>query len=197
MAQDRLTRQLDFLVEIDKLKTVYRRTYLAADPDRRENSAEHSWHATLLAMVLSEYSRVHIEVPRVIEMLLVHDIVEIDTGNKGICEKQDDSEKQAREQKAAERIFSLLPPDQHQDLMDLWKEFEAGTTAEAKFAQTLDRIIPLIHNYYTQGKRWKEDGMTFDQVYSDNKIINESSARLWEYVLSLINDSLEKGYLKK
>jgi putative hydrolases of HD superfamily len=197
MAQDRLTRQLDFLVEIDKLKTVYRRAYLAADPDRRENSAEHSWHATMLAMVLSEYSRTHIEVSRVIEMLMVHDIVEIDAGDTPIYDKQGESIKEAREQKAAARIFSLLPPDQHQDLMDLWKEFETGTTPEAKFARALDRIMPLLHNYNTQGKRWQEDGITYDQVYSVNKVINESSARLWEYALSLINDSVEKGYLKK
>jgi putative hydrolases of HD superfamily len=197
MSQDRLTRQLEFLVEIDKLKTVYRRAYLTADPNRREDSAEHSWHTTMLAMVLSEYSRTHIEVARVIEMLMVHDIVEIDTGDIGIYDMPGSPEKGNREQKAAARIFSLLPPDQYQDLMELWKEFEAGTTAEAKFARALNQIIPLIHNYNTQGKRWKEYGITYDQVYSVTRVINESSARLWEYALSLINDSVAKGYLKK
>jgi putative hydrolases of HD superfamily len=197
MSQDRLTRQVDFLLEIDKLKMVLRRAYLAADPSRRENSAEHSWHVTMLAMVLSEYSRTHIEVTRVIEMLMVHDIVEIDAGDTAIYDKPANLEKETRERKAAVRIFSLLPPDQHQDLMDLWHEFEAGITSEAKFARALDRIIPLIHNYHTQGKRWKEDGISYDQVYAVNKVINESSARLWEYALALINDSVEKGYLKK
>jgi putative hydrolases of HD superfamily len=146
---------------------------------------------------LAEYSRMHIQVSHVIKMLMVHDIVEIDAGDISIYDKQSNLEKEAREQKAAARIFSLLPPDQHQDLMDLWKEFETGSTDEAKFARAIDRMIPLIHNYKTQGKRWKEDGITYDQVYSANQVINESSARLWEYALSLINDSVVKGYLKK
>ena len=196
MAQDRLKQQLDFLMEIDKLKTVFRRAYLSADTGRRENAAEHSWHVTMMALLLSEYSRTHIEVSRVVELLLVHDIVEIDAGDTGIYDKQGGVEKAAREEAAAKRIFSLLPMDQQLDMMELWNEYEHGTSPEAQFARALDRLIPLLHNYKTEGKRWKEDGITSDQVLSVNRIIEESSARLWELAQLLVKNSVEKGYLK-
>jgi putative hydrolases of HD superfamily len=196
MKDDRLQQQIAFLVEIDKLKTVFRRAYLAADPGRRENSAEHSWHVAVIALVLAETCPEEIDVSRVIRMLLVHDIVEIDAGDTGIYDKMASLDKAEREKRAAERIFALLPADQQREMGELWQEFEGGTSAEAKFGRAVDRLIPLIHNYHTGGKRWKEDGITYAQVYAVNKVICESSPRLWQFAQSLIEDSVVRGYLK-
>lgn len=198
MTESRLNQQINFLVELDKLKTVYRKAYLIASPNRRENSAEHSWHISVLAMVLQEYAPAGIDINRVMRMLLVHDIVEIDAGDIGVYERQGSTEMVAQKEKqAAERIFGLLPEDQKQEVLSIWNEFEAGVTPESRYARAVDRLIPLLHNYYTQGKRWKEDGITFEQVYSVNKIIANSSPSLWEFTQALINDSVAKGYLKK
>jgi putative hydrolase of HD superfamily len=197
MPDERIRRQIDFLAEIDKLKTVFRKSYLIADPQRRENSAEHSWHISVMALVLQEYCPSEIDLLRVLKMLLVHDIVEVDAGDSGIYDQKAALDKAERENRAAERLFGLLPVDQKIELTELWNEFEEKETSEAKFAGALDRLEPLIHNYYTQGKRWKEDGITYDQVYSVNRKIGESSPALWEYAQFLINDSVEKGYLRK
>ncbi|MBN1188474.1 MAG: HD domain-containing protein [Dehalococcoidales bacterium] len=193
--KDRLQRQIDFLVEIDKLKTIYRRAYLAADPQRRENSAEHSWHVSVIAMVLGEFAPPEVDISRVIRLLLVHDIVEIDAGDTGIYDKKAFRYKNERENRAAERIFSLLPEDQCQELKSLWQEYESGTSPEATFARAVDRLMPLLHNYYTGGKRWREDGITFEQVYAVNRIISQGSPRLWQLAQNLIRDSQAKGYL--
>jgi putative hydrolase of HD superfamily len=194
--KDRLNKQIEFLVEIDKLKTVFRRAYLAADPGRRENTAEHSWHVAVMALILQETSADDIDVSRVIRLLLVHDIVEIDAGDTGIYDKKASLDKAEREKRAAERIFALLPKDQCREIGELWKEFEVGTSAEAKFGRAVDRLIPLIHSYQTGGKRWKEDGITYEQVCTVNRTIKESSPRLWQLAQSLIEDSVAKGYLK-
>ncbi len=194
---DRLTRQIEFLVEIDKLKTVLRRAYLAADASRRENSAEHSWHVSVMALVLAEYSQKDIDLSRVIRMLLIHDIVEIDAGDTGIYDSRGAVDKVDREKRGASRIFSLLPQDQYQDLLEIWDEFENSATPEAKFARAVDRLMPLIHNYHTEGKRWKEDGITYEQVLAVNQILRESSPKLWEFALSLIDECVAKGYLAK
>jgi putative hydrolases of HD superfamily len=196
MTEDRLHKQIDFIVEIDKLKTVYRRAYLAADPERRENTAEHSWHVAVMALVLKETSQEDIDISRVIRMLLVHDIVEIDAGDIGIYDKKGALDKSEREKLAAERIFSLLPGDQCDEILSLWQEFESGTSAEAKFSRAMDRLMPLIHNYHTGGKRWKEDGITYEQVYDVYRTIGQCSPRLWQFSQSLIQECVAKGYLK-
>lgn len=194
MIENRLTRQVDFLVEIDKLKTVFRRAYIA-DASRRENSAEHSWHIAMMAMILAEYCQQDVDLFSVIKMLLIHDIVEIDAGDTGIYDHVAALDKTERETLAAERVFSLLPIDQAKELRKIWDEFEQGASPEARFARAMDRLIPLIHNYYTQGKRWKEDGITHAQVLAANQTIREGSQELWEFALSLIDESVSRGYL--
>ena len=193
---DTITSQMAFLVEIDKLKAVFRRAYIT-DASRRENSAEHSWHVAIMAMMLGEYANEDIDLLRVIKMLLIHDIPEIDAGDTSIYARASDPNSTNREIRGAERIFSLLPEGQAQEARDIWYEFEQGKTSESKFARSLDRLIPLIHNYCTQGKRWKEDGITYQQVLAINQIIREGSQELWMYALSIINECVLKGYLLK
>lgn len=197
MVQDRLRQQIEFLVEIDKLKTVLRRSYLSADPDRHENSAEHSWHVMVMAAVLQEHCPASIDINRVFKMLLIHDIVEIDAGDISVYKRQNSKAIAEKEKNAAGRIFGLLPPDQRQGFLELWNEFEARSTADARFARAVDRLEPLIQNYYTQGKTWRLDGITYDKVISINQKIVASSPVLWEFASSLIEDSVKKGYLKK
>jgi len=194
MAEDRLTRQVEFLVEIDRLKTIFRKAYLA-DSSRRENSAEHSWHVAMMAVVLAEYSQEDINLLRVLKMLLVHDIVEVDAGDTGIYDDVATLDKTEREILAAERVFNLLPLDQAEDLRKIWDEFEEGVSPEARFARAMDRLIPLIHNYCTEGRRWKEDGITRAQVLAVNQIIQEGSQELWHFALSLIDECVSRGYL--
>jgi len=193
---DTLTSQMAFLVEIDKLKAVLRRAYIT-DASRRENSAEHSWHVAIMAMMLGEYANEDIDLLQVIKMLLIHDIPEIDAGDTSIYARASDRNSTNREILGAERIFSLLPEHQAQEARDIWYEFEQGQTPESKFARSLDRLIPLIHNYCTHGKRWKEDGITYQQVLAINQIIREGSQELWAYALSIIDECVSKGYLLK
>jgi len=197
MAEERLTRQIEFVMEIDKLKTVYRRSYLASDISRRENSAEHSWQVATTAMILAEHCQAEIDLLHVLKMLIIHDIVEIDAGDTGIYDSIGALDKEDREKGAAERIFSLLPSNQTEEIRELWAEFEERITPEAKFARALDRLMPLLHNYYTQGKRWLEDGIVYEQVLAVNQIIRDSSPELWQFVLAMIDECVLKGYLPK
>jgi len=146
----RLLQQMQFVVEIDKLKRVLRQTLLT-DGSRRENSAEHSWHIALMAILLSEYATEPIDILRVVKMLLLHDLVEIDAGDTFCYDDRGHESKAEREMQAADRLFSLLPPDQASEFRALWDEFEAQETADAQFASTLDRLQPLLNNHQTQG----------------------------------------------
>ena len=195
MAEERLARQIEFLMEIDRLKTVYRRSYLTSNTSRRENSAEHSWHVATAAMILAGHYQEEIDLLHVLKMLLIHDIVEIDAGDTGAYDNIGALDKEEREQQAAERIFSLLPSSQAQEVRELWVEFEARVTPEAKFSRAVDRLMPILHNYHTHGKRWLEDGITREQVLEVNQIIRDGSPELWEFVLSMIEESVSKGYL--
>ena len=196
MSEDRLTRQMEFLIEVDRLKTVFRKAYIA-DASRRENSAEHSWHVTMMAMILAEHCPEELDLFRVVKMLLIHDIVEIDAGDTSVYDTVAVQDKADRESTAADRVFGLLPPDQARELREMWAEFEEGGTREARFAAAIDRLIPLLHNYYTQGKRWREDGITYQQVFAANQIIRNGSERLWNFALSIIDECVSKGYLSK
>jgi putative hydrolase of HD superfamily len=195
MVEERLARQIEFIIEIDKLKTVYRRSYLASDNSRRENSAEHSWYVTTTAMFLAEYCKGEINLPHVLKMLLIHDIVEVDAGDTGAYDSVGALDKEEREKRAAERIFSLLPASQAREVRELWVEFEERITPEAKFARAVDRLMPLLLNYYTQGKTWHKDGITYEQVLEVNQIIRDGSPELWRFVLSMIEDCVKQGYL--
>jgi len=197
MEPDRLPKQIDFLIELDKLKTIFRRSYLAADHSRRENDAEHMWHVSLAALVLAEYAPPGLDLNRVLRLLLVHDVVEIDAGDMSVYLRQNNPGLAAREQKAAERIFGLLPHDQAAELRAWWAEFEAGVTPEARFAKALDRLIPLLFNYYTGGKTWHDVNVTFEQVKAVNRPVLEPFPALWAYACRILDECVKKGYLNK
>lgn len=192
---ERLARQIDFLIEMDKLKSVARRSPLA-DGSRVENSAEHSWHLALMAMVLAVYAAEPVDAARVVRMLLVHDIVEIDAGDTYAYDPAANVGKAEREQEAAGRLFGLLPDDQAADLHALWEEFEARATAEARFANSLDRLMPLLHNYLNDGRVWREHGVTAEQVRRRMAPVAEGSPDLGTIVEAILADSLSRGLLE-
>ena len=194
MNTERLERQISFILEIDKLKSVLRRSYLLNEP-RHENSAEHSWHLSIMALVLAEYANAEVDTLRVLKMLLVHDIVEIDAGDTFVYDTAGNETKAVREQEAAQRIFGLLPTDQQSEVQALWQEFEERTTSEAKFAAALDRLMPLLHNFHTQGRSWQEHGIAQAQVLRLNRHIADGSETLWDYAEALINKATDKGFL--
>jgi putative hydrolases of HD superfamily len=186
---ERLRRQLEFILEIDCLKSVLRQSYLI-DNDRHENSAEHSWHLAVAAMVLAEHAKERIDVSKVIRLVLVHDLVEIDAGDTFIYDDAGNVGKAAREQKAANRLFGVLPEEQGQTFMALWREFEDRQTPDAKFAFALDRLMPILHNVFTQGRSWKEHGIRQEQALAKNRPIEDGSPVLWQAVESLITQTL-------
>jgi putative hydrolases of HD superfamily len=188
---ERLRRQLEFILEIDRLKSVLRQSYLIHN-DRHENSAEHSWHLAVAAMVLAEHAKEQIDVCKVIRLVLVHDLVEIDAGDTFVYDEAGNVGKAAREQKAADRLFGLLPEEQGQTFMALWREFEDRQTPEAKFAFALDRLMPILHNVFTQGGSWKEHGIRQEQALTKNRPIEDGSPILWQAVESLITQTLAK-----
>jgi putative hydrolases of HD superfamily len=188
---ERLRRQLEFILEIDRLKSVLRQSYLI-DNDRHENSAEHSWHLAVAAMVLAEHAKERIDVSKVIRLVLVHDLVEIDAGDTFIYDDAGNVGKAEREQKAANRLFGVLPEEQGQTFMALWREFEDRQTPDAKFAFALDRLMPILHNVFTQGRSWKEHGIRQEQALAKNRPIEDGSPVLWQAVESLITQTLAK-----
>jgi putative hydrolase of HD superfamily len=193
---ERFERQIDFILEIDKLKTVIRRTYLL-NTDRAENTAEHSWHLAIMAILLAEHANEPVDIAKVVKMVLVHDIVEIDAGDTYFYDSTAALDKADRERAAADRIFGILPMDQGKELRELWDEFECGQTAEARFALALDRFIPQLHNYHTQGRSWTEHGITVDRVLERNASMAEGSLRLWDCARALLDDAVAKGFLSR
>ncbi len=193
---ERLRKQLEFIIEIDKIKQIIRQTKLF-DGSRRENDAEHAWHLALMAMVLQEYANEKIDLLRVMKMVLIHDLVEIDAGDIPVYNTEMRAANEQKEKDAAKRIFGLLPQEQGNELLELWEEFEAKSTPEAKFAAALDRMEPVMQNYFTEGFVWKKFDVDSMKVTSVNKRIANGSEALWSYVEGIINDSVEKGYLKK
>jgi putative hydrolase of HD superfamily len=195
-AGERLERQLAFVLEIDRLKHVLRRTLTGEAMRRRlENSAEHSWHVALAAVLLAEHSATPIAVARVVKMGLVHDLVEIDAGDTYCYDERAALDKEARERAAADRLFAMLPEDQSIELRGLWEEFEARATPEAKFSNAIDRVLPVLLNYASQGQAWQENRVTRDRVVARNRPIEEGSPALWEHVRRVIDDAVQKGYL--
>lgn len=181
--QDRLTQQLAFLTEIDALKSVTRQSPIV-DQSRRENSAEHSWHLAMFALILAD---AEVDVSRVIVMLLIHDIVEIDAGDAPIHGAHDSAALELAEKQAAERLFGLLPPDQAAWLLSIWKEFEAAESADARFAKALDRLQPLLLNTLTGGGTWTENAVSEQQVYERyGPTISGGSPALWIHARALV-----------
>jgi putative hydrolase of HD superfamily len=195
MDDERLKKQIDFILETDKLKKIYRKTYLA-DGTRFENDAEHSWHLALMAILLSEYSNRNVDILKVIKMVIIHDIIEIDAGDAYCYDEAANEGKAEREMDAAKRIFALLPDDQHNEFMDLWLEFEENKSAEANFANALDRFQPVNLNYASGGVSWQENSITSSQVINRNLPIEKGSERLWEYTKKIIDSALQKNYIK-
>ena len=194
---NRFRCQIEFILEVDKLKQTLRKTILL-DRSRKENSAEHSWHIALTALVLSEYAKEKdIDFFRVIKMLLVHDLVEIDAGDTYCYDEPGRRNQARRERIAADRIFNILPPDQAGSLRALWDEFEKRETPESRFAHALDRFQPFLHNYFTEGQSWQENEIESRQVESRMRPVNDGAPNLWNYVNTLIEDAVEKGFLAK
>ena len=196
MSDNPLYQQIEFLLEMDKLKSIFRCSYISGT-DRHENDAEHSWHLAIMALVLAEHANTEIDMLRLLKMLLIHDIVEIDAGDTFFYDDKGANDKSERERTAANRLFGLLPKNQGKELKDIWEEFEEGRTADALFAKSLDRLMPLLHNFYSEGKAWKEHGITQDQVFNKNKHIADGSKELWEFARSTISKAVEKGYLSE
>jgi len=196
MHADHLIKQVNFIKEIDKLKYIQRKTRLF-NSNRHENDAEHSWHLAMMAMVLAGHANKPIDVLKVVQMVLIHDIVEIDAGDTFMYDTQKDHTNTYEELAAAKRIFGLLPEEQAAAFIAVWQEFEAGVTDEAKFARAMDRFEPLLQNTSNQGGTWAEFNVPYQQVYNKKKVIKDGSASIWHYAEQLINESVEKGILKK
>ncbi|WP_343604380.1 HD domain-containing protein [Fluviicola sp.] len=196
MFPENLLKQIQFIKEIDQIKYIQRRTKLF-NSDRPENDAEHSWHLAMMAVVLSEYSNEPVDVLKVVKMVLIHDIVEIDAGDTFIYDTQKNHSNTEEELLAAKRIFGLLPKEQAEDFIAVWEEFEAGETHEAKFARAMDRLEPLLQNTSNDGGTWKEFDVSFEKVFQKKSIIKEGSDTIWNFAEQLLNESVEKGILKK
>ena len=191
----RLQQQIEFMLEIDKLKHILRRTILT-DRSREENSAEHSWHIAMAVFLFSEYAQdQNIDWYRVIKILLVHDLVEIDAGDTYCYDHQSRKDQAQREQKAAERIFKILPLDQSRSFRELWDEFENRETPESKYANALDRFQPFLQNYVTKGQIWRKNNITRRQVKDRMQPVFDGAPLLWNLVELLIDDAVQKKYL--
>ena len=193
--EERLKKQMDFLLEADKLKFITRQTYLS-DGKRKENDGEHSWHLALMAVLLSEYSNEKVDLVKVITMVLIHDIVEIDAGDTYAYDAVGNQSKRKREVKAADRIFNILPEDQAKKFRQLWEEFEAYETPEAKFAHVCDNVQPLMLNDATDGLAWREHDVKKSQVLQRNSRTGEGSQVMMEYINKILDKNVESGNLK-
>ncbi|WP_375750056.1 HD domain-containing protein [Vibrio sp. HN007] len=192
----RLMKQLELLMELDKLKSVLRRTRVKDADKRLENSAEHSWHVALMAILLEEHANEPVDITKVVKMLLLHDIVEIDAGDTFVYDAVASQEQEEKELAAAERLFGMLPDDQADDLKAIWLEFEQAESPEAKFAKALDRLIPILMNYNNDGQSWVEHGIAKQQVININGRIVDGSQALWSVASEVIDNAVEKGWLK-
>ena len=192
---ERLRKQAEFLLEIDKMKRIYRQTHILGG-DRAENDAEHSWHLALMAFLLDEYANQEVDTARVMKMVLVHDLVEIYAGDTYAYDEGGNASKREREVKAAEKLFALLPEDQGAFLRGLWDEFEAYETPEALYAHTLDNFQPLMLNAANGGADWKSHGVHESQIYKINEKTGEWAREIWSYMEDLISQNIEKGNIK-
>ena len=197
MNRARLEQQIRFLIEIDKLKEVFRQTCLI-NSRRAENDAEHSWHLCLVVLVLAEHANEpNLDVTRVLKMLLIHDLVEIDAGDTFAYDTARMADQHEREARAADRLFGLLPADQGAEFRTLWDEFEARATPEAKFAAACDRFQPMLLNCQTEGAAWRRHGVTSDRVLARNRHIADGASPVWEYAAEMIEAAVAQGHLAR
>lgn len=192
----RLKKQLEFILEIDKEKNIFRQTHLS-NHGRNENDAEHAWHMAIMAYLLQEYSNEEIDVAKVMLMCLIHDVVEIDAGDTYAYDAEGLKTQKAREDAAKERIYSLLPEDQKKSLQELFEEFEENMTSESKFAHAMDNLQPLLLNNSNGGGDWREHKVTAEQVYSRQAKTREGSEALFEVTDAVIRENIDKGNIKK
>ena len=191
--KERLDKQFAFARELDKEKLIGRQTYLA-NGERKENDAEHAWHMAIMALILSEYANEEIDVLRTISMILIHDVVEIDAGDTYAYDENGKKSQRESEVKAAERLFGMLPKDQAVKFRNLWEEFEAQETKEAKFARTMDNIQPVVLNDASDGKSWVEHGVHLSQILNRNKNTAKGSEVIWNYAKeNFIDENVRKG----
>jgi putative hydrolase of HD superfamily len=196
LPDDRIGHQLRFILEVDKLKEVFRQS-LVINSRRHENDAEHSWHLCLVVLVLAEHANdPDLDVLRVLKMLILHDIVEIDAGDTFAYDTAGMVDQHERESEAADRLFGLLPSDQAADFRALWDEFEARETTEAKFAAACDRIQPMLLNMSTEGASWRAHGITHDRIYARNQHVAEGSTVLWERISGMLEEAVANGLLR-
>ena len=193
---ERLKKQIDFIIELDKMKSVFRQTLLI-DHTRHENDAEHSWHFAVCALLLKEYASPEVNVDRAIRMALVHDLIEIYAGDTFAYDDKGNMSKEAREKAAADKLFSKLDDDQGLELRGLWEEFDAMETPDSLYAASLDRLQPLINNHMTEGHTWVEHGVKKGSVLRRMAPIKTAIPPLWEFVEYVIDDALKKGYIKE
>ncbi|MBB5637209.1 putative hydrolase of HD superfamily [Pedobacter cryoconitis] len=196
MSSDKLLQQIAFIHEIDKLKYIQRKTRLF-NSDRRENDAEHSWHLAMMSLILAEHANEPVDTLKVLKMLLIHDVVEIDSGDVFLYDTIVNHDNTIAERKAAERIFGLLPEEQAKEFIAIWEEFETGDTAEARFARSMDRFEPILQNVSNQGGTWTEYDVPYDTVMQKTSKIQHGSKVIWDFTETLIDDSVEKGYIRK
>lgn len=196
MENKRLLKDIEFIVELDKMKSIFRQTSIIGE-DRREDDAQHSWHISLMAMVLSEYTNEKVDLLKVIKMLLTHDLVEIYAGDTFCYDEKGNSDKREREIEAAEKIFGMLDEDKGQELRALWDEFEEIKTPEAKFATAMDRLQPMLNNYHNNGGTWKKFDISQADIYKRISPVKDSSEELWKFVEYMIEDAYDKGLISK
>ena len=196
MQTSNLQKQVGFIKEIDKIKFIQRKSRLF-NSDRRENDAEHSWHLAVMAIVLAEHSDKPIDLLKVLKMVLIHDIVEIDAGDTFFYSSTENHDNREEEFAAAKRIFGILPKDQAEELISIWEEFENAETGGAKFAKSMDRFEPLLQDAVNDGGSWAEFDVPYQKVYDLNKTIKNGSTTIWSYAKDLIDESVENGFLKK
>ena len=197
MDDNRLSKQFEFCLEADKEKFIGRQTYLS-DGIRKENDAEHAWHMAIMTLILGEYANEKIELLKTISMILIHDIVEIDAGDTYAYDEEKKKSQKSRELAAADRIFAMLPEDQQQKFRQLWDEFEAAETPEAKFARAMDNVQPIMLNNATEGKSWEERKIRLSQILNRNQITPEGSQTLWDYMReNFIKPNVDSGKIIK
>ncbi|HRH41190.1 MAG TPA: HD domain-containing protein [Pyrinomonadaceae bacterium] len=192
MQSERLFKQIEFIKEIDKVKYIQRKTRLI-NSDRNENDAEHSWHLAMMALILLEYSNEAVDLLKVLKMVLIHDIVEIDAGDTFLFETTKNHLNSDEELVAAKRIFGILPNDQATEMIEIWQEFELGETKEAKFAKAIDRFEPILQNTSNNGGTWAEFKVKFETVRQKLKSIANSSKTIWDFSENLLNEAKENG----
>lgn len=192
-----LQQRIDFIVEADKLKSVYRRGLIKSDNNRRENTAEHSWHVALMALVFKDYASEHVDISKVVEMLLIHDMVEIYAGDTyAFADQATLAQQNSKELQALEKVFALLPENDANKMKNLWLEFEKNKSPEAKFAKALEKSIPVYQNMVNEGGSWAQNNTSSEQVLKRNEMLKDIAPKLWDYVVEQVQIAVDEGWLK-